>query len=303
MILARRVLVAGLALWFEGAAIADEPQAQEATAQPDDATTPPGSPITTVPAPPPTPAPLLPPRGGGAPGALGDPDPDAPSLHVAPDPRFGDAGQVTLNGALSASVGHLGYDSSDVSSTNVSVEPAFDYFASPNFSQGASAFFRYSDGVSSSGVNVDATTIGATGRIGGNVWLGGRVSFWPRLGVGAWRTWLHYAAPREGFTVGIDGMTVAIGPSSRLKEDAVFIELQAPFLFHLAPHFFVGIGPDAYVDVLHSVDSAHNLRRFVGASSTVGGGSDGDLTIDRPATDTPPASARRPFGIRHARSR
>jgi hypothetical protein len=48
-------------------------------------------------------------------------------------------------------------------------------------------------------------------------------------------------------------------------------ELQAPFLFHVAPHFFVGIGPDAYVDVLHSVDNAHNLRRFVGVSSTVGG--------------------------------
>ena len=36
-------------------------------------------------------------------------------------------------------------------------------------------------------------------------------------------------------------------------------------------HFFVGLGPDAYADVLHSVGSAHNLRRFVGASSTVGG--------------------------------
>jgi hypothetical protein len=274
MILGRRVLVAGLALWLEGAAIADEPQPEENTAAPDDATAPPpppGSAITTVPAPPPTPAPLLPPRGGGVPGAPAGADPDPPILSVAPDPRFGDAGQVTLNGALSASVGHLGYDSSDVSSTNLSVEPAFDYFVSPNFSQGASAFFRYTDAVWGSGVKVDATTVGAIGRIGGNVWLGGRVSFWPRLGVGAWRTWLHYAAPRDSFTVGIDGMTVASGSSSRLKEDAVFVELQAPFLFHVAPHFFVGLGPDVYADVLHSVDSTHNLRRFVGASSTVGG--------------------------------
>src|SRR5204863_8841802 len=128
--------------------------------------------------------PLLPPRGGGVPGAPAGADPDPQILSEARDPRFGDAGQVTLNGALSASVGHLGYDSSDVSSTNVSVEPAFDYFVSPNFSEGGSAFFRYTNATSSGGVDYEATMVGATGRIGGNLWLGARVSFWPRLGVG-----------------------------------------------------------------------------------------------------------------------
>jgi hypothetical protein len=44
-----------------------------------------------------------------------------------------------------------------------------------------------------------------------------------------------------------------------------------PFLFHLAQHFFVGIGPNAYVDVLHTVESRSNRRRFVGVLSTVGG--------------------------------
>lgn len=268
----RMILVAGLALGLEGAAAADEAQADEATAEPDATASPaaPGSAITTAPVPPVAPAPLLPPRGDGTAGAPGVADPDAKMLRAA-DPRFGDGGQVALTGALSASIGHLGYDSSDASSTNVSVEPAFDYFAAQNTSQGATAFFRYTESVSGNGVNVDATTVGVTGRLGQNVWLGGRVSFWPKLAVGVWHSWIHYSAPRDGFTVSIDGKTVPIGPSSRFKEDALFIELQAPFLFHVARHFFVGIGPDAYVDVLHSVDSAQNRRRFVGASSTVGG--------------------------------
>ena len=124
-----------------------------------------------------------PPRGGNTAGTPGGADPDGKILRVA-DPRFGDVGQVALNGALSGSIGHLGYDSSDASSTNVSVEPAFDYFAAQNTSQGATAFFRYANSVSGNGVNVDATTVGVTGRLGQNVWLGGRVSFWPKLAVG-----------------------------------------------------------------------------------------------------------------------
>jgi len=272
----RAIFVAGLAAWFaagfEGPAAADEPEAEGTTAA--DATpapAAPGSAITAAPAPPPTPVPLIPPRGAGPVQQQGDADPDVPIAHPAADPRFGDAGQVVLNGALSASIGHLGYDSSDASSTNVSVEPAFDYFASPNFSQGASAFFRYGESVATSGASAEISTVGATGRIGPNIWLGERVSFWPKLAVGLWHSWLHYEAPSDGFTVSVDGKTVPIGTSSRFQEDALFIEVQAPFLFHVARHFFVGIGPDAYVDVLHAVDSSHNRRRFVGASSTVGG--------------------------------
>jgi hypothetical protein len=36
-------------------------------------------------------------------------------------------------------------------------------------------------------------------------------------------------------------------------------------------HFFLGFGPDGYIDVAHSVGSASNRRRFIGASSTIGG--------------------------------
>jgi len=263
------ILAAGLAVLFEGVAVAEEPDAEEpptesaagATAvAPDPA-------ITTAPAPPPTPAPLLPAR--AAPAASGD-GAEAETKILRPDPRFGDAGEVTLNGALSASFGHLGYDTTNTSSTNVNVEPAFDYFSAQSVSEGASVFFRYSEG-QSGGLKVDSKTIGATVRVGNNFWLGGRFSFWPKLALGFWRSWLHYAAPAPGFGITIDGISMPIGPDSRFKENAIFIEVQAPFLFHVARHFYLGFGPNGYVDVLHSVGDSKNLRRFFGASSTVGG--------------------------------
>ena len=51
------------------------------------------------------------------------------SIRDVREPRFGDAGQVTLNGTLDASFGRLGYDSSNSSTTSFAVQPAFDYFA------------------------------------------------------------------------------------------------------------------------------------------------------------------------------
>jgi hypothetical protein len=264
------ILVAALALAFESSAAADDPSGDDPTANAD-ATAGPGTAITTVPAPPPAPAPLLPPRGDGPAGAPGGVEPDAPIPRVVADPRFGDAGQLTLNGALSASLGHLGYETGTASSTNVTVEPAFDYFASRDFSQGASVLFRYGESSSGNGFSADSTTLGLTVRVGRNLRLGGRVSFWPTLAFGVWRTWLHYSAPSSGFGVTIDGTSLPIGPSSRFTEDALFVELQAPVLLHLAAHFFVGFGPNAYMDVFHSVESTSNRRRFVGASSTIGG--------------------------------
>jgi hypothetical protein len=266
----RLFLVAGLAVWFEGVALADEPEAEDPTPESAAGATrvAPDPTIPTVPTPPPTPAPLLPAPGNAAPAVSGE-EPETKILLA--EPRFGDPGQISLSGALSASLGHGSYDSSNASSTTVSVQPAFDYFASPNFSQGASVLFRYSDGAVGNGVKANATTLGVTGRIGRNVWLGGRFSFWPRLALEAWRTWLHYSAPTAGFGVTIGGSPFPIGPSSDFTEKGLTLGIQAPFLVHLTRHLFVGFGPDVYIDVFHSVENVSNRRRFVGASSMVGG--------------------------------
>jgi hypothetical protein len=272
----RPALVLVAALCREGVAAAADPSAATAPLAEPAATD--QTPSATIPAAPVTP-PAAPPL-VVAPAAAQLPDPDpatpgtpepAPSTPPTADPRFGDAGQIALNGTLSASVGYLGYESGSSSNTNVSVEPAFDYFTVANLSQGATAFARYAQSTSPGGVEAKSTLVGVTGRIGNNFWLASAVSFWPKLAVGIWHNWLTYSAPSPGFTVTIDGVVMPIGPSSHFNENALFIEVQAPVLLHLARHFFVGFGPDAYVDVLHSVENSRNRRRFVGASSTIGG--------------------------------
>jgi hypothetical protein len=269
MICIRTRLILGVALAFlcEGVTLADEPEPEDSTTESAAGATgvAPDPTLRTVPAPAPTPAPLLP-----APNTAASSEEPETKILLA-EPRFGDPDQIALSGALSASIGHLGYDRSDSSSTAVSVEPAFDYFTSRNFSQGASFVFRYTDATSANGVDSNSTTLGVSGRIGRNVWLGGRFSFWPRLALDAWRTWLHFTAPTEGFGVTIGGTSFPLGLSSDFTEKGLTLGIHAPFLLHLARHFFVGFGPDAYIDVIHSVEGVSNRRRFVGASSTVGG--------------------------------
>ena len=254
-------------------AAAESPAPGASVVEPAQTEETPGATIPTAPATPPAPPPLVAP-----PAAVQLPDeapakPAAPASEASParDPRFGAAEQIALNGTLSASLGYLGYESGSSSNTNVSVEPAFDYFTLANLSQGATAFVRYASSTTASGVDAKSTLVGVTGRIGNNFWLASGVSFWPKLAVGIWHNWLTYSAPSTGYTVTIDGVVMPIGPNSHFSEDALFLEVQAPVLLHLARHFFVGFGPDAFVDVLHAAGSASNRRRFVGASSTIGG--------------------------------
>ncbi len=110
-----------------------------------------------------------------------------------------------------------------------------------------------------------------TVALGGNFWLGDRVSFWPEALAG------RLAEPIDA--VGSHGRVCErqrdrafpIGPDTVITEHAAFVQLYAPFLFHLARHFFVGFGPDGYVDLVHSANSIDNRRLFLGASSTIGG--------------------------------
>jgi hypothetical protein len=64
------------------------------------------------------------------------------------------------------------------------------------------------------------------------------------------------------------GVPVAVEPAT---QTVFVVELFAPFLVHLAQHFFLGFGPDFYADLHNSFDGTSNRRTFIGASSTVGG--------------------------------
>jgi len=200
--------------------------------------------------------------------------PRPPVVHapepIPPEPRFGSRHTMVFDGSLSASFGHLGYAASNSTTNTFGVEPSFDYFSSDGFSEGVSVFFKYGSGTS--GIDISSRTVsyGATGHLGPNFWLGERVSFWPRVQLGLWQSRSKYSGGFGG-EVSVDGLPHAIGPGVDLTEEGLYVELFAPFLFHLAPHFFVGFGPDAYTDLFHDAGGTTNRRRFLGASSTVGG--------------------------------
>ena len=245
------LVVASLALLFETAAEAQEPASEAPSTE---AGTPAQAAAVNAPplAPPPTLSPAAPPP---------------PAAPPAPprNPRFGDPGQVALNGALSTAFGRTTYSATSTSVSSFGVAPAFDYFSTPNVSVGVSGFLRYSDVTYAPGSASTTWTYGVSGQVGINLWLNERVSFWPKLALGGSR----------GTTTTSSTGVLSLG-NTTMK--AVFVELDAPFLFHVAEHFYVGFGPTAYADLFNSIgpqatssQPETNLRRSFGASSTIGG--------------------------------
>jgi hypothetical protein len=95
--------------------------------------------------------------------------------------------------------------------TSFSIRPGLDYFLGSAISVGGSVGLGYSGGY---------TTVGLGARAGFNVVLTDRVTFWP--------------------TVGIAG---AYTSGNNTSSSTAALEVFAPFLYHAAPHFFLGAGP------------------------------------------------------------
>ena len=238
---------ASQALPFETAAEAQDAAASAQSGTPAQAPVVSSPPAAPSPAAPPTSLPAPPPL------VVAPPSPATVVPSTAPvsepaepspprNPRFGDRGQVALDGALSVNLGHLGYSASSTSTTMFSVAPAFDYFTTPNVSVGVTAAFRYFDNTFGPGSESKTSNYAVGGQVGINQWLGERVSLWPKLGVGgllATTTTPVVVAP--GFP-GTNTTTTKF----------VFVQLDIPFLFHVAEHFFVGFGPTGYADVYSS---------------------------------------------------
>lgn len=123
---------------------------------------------------------------------------------------FGSQGQIVISSDLSGSIGYTSV-SGPGDNFFIILNPAADYFFKENLSLGGSVTlataFQNGD---------DPLHVGLGVRAGYAIPMNSNVTVWPRLGLG------------------IDHI-----------EDSTFLEisLTAPFLVHLAPHFFVGGGP------------------------------------------------------------
>ena len=114
------------------------------------------------------------------------------------------------------------------------IQPALDYFIGNGISVGGVVGFGYSSGSPAS------TTVNLGARAGFNQGLNEHVSFWP--------------------TIGIDGSaTHNTGWNSTAA-----LEVFAPFLYHVAPHFFLGAGPFLSYLVKGGPDTQYGLDFVIG---------------------------------------
>ena len=168
----------------------------------------------------------------------------APPMAPAPAPRlrFGSPGEL----AISSSVGGAnllltgtttgGVNGSPSSSGwNLTLEPSADYFVIQNLSVGAFVVFTHAEtntpsttpGETSTSTSTSTNTFGVGPRIGYNLALTDWLSLWPKLG-------LSYSDT---------------GVSGGASHDAWTLVVFAPLLYHLASHYFVGLGPYLSADL------------------------------------------------------
>ena len=191
----------------------------------------------------------------------------------APAPRyvehFGGPGTFAVSNDANVSIIGQSVSNNGGSSWTLSLAPAADYFVMQGLSLGGQISYTHSSETSGSGTmngaavpstTISTNTFGIGPRVGYNIPFNDVVSFWPKLG-------LVFSDTSVG------GQGGAPGSSGNTFDLVIF----APFLFHPAQHFFVGIGPYFQTDLTSSASAAGVSQTNVpkttsyGLQFTVGG--------------------------------
>lgn len=186
------------------------------------------------------------------------PDPNrSPALpEVAansPSGRFGGKGQLAISSDAGLSISNTSISGVDGSSTQLVLRPALDYFVIDYLSVGGFLGLEYN---SAPGGSSTAMSVGP--RIGYNIPLSERFSFWPKVGFSFASTSQKQDAIRLP-----DGSTMS---SSDRSSTSVQLNLFAPIMFHPVQHFFIGFGPAFDLDL-----SGDNKATTIAARLTLGG--------------------------------
>jgi hypothetical protein len=152
---------------------------------------------------------------------------------------FGQKGQLVISSDASLLFGYT--TAGDYGA--IRILPAADYFLMDNLSLGASATLGFAFGDST------GLTLGLAPRAGYNLKLGENVSLWPRASL--------------GFLV-IDEANLAADSVLGTQGFNFQVDLYAPFLFHVTPSFFVGIGPRVGMSIGDAFDVAFMLDTTLG---------------------------------------
>jgi hypothetical protein len=124
---------------------------------------------------------------------------------------FGAPGEIAITGDFE---GHLN------KGWELRLHPSVDYFIAPNVSIGGVVGLQYDSGTPS------RTQLDLGVRAGYNLYIAPQVSFWPMVGI----YYSHFTVSSTANTPSTSGSSTSLG-------------IFAPFLYHIAPHFFLGAGP------------------------------------------------------------
>jgi|SRR5579859_1163767 len=143
------------------------------------------------------------------------------------------------------------------SGTAFSLAPAIDFFVIDNLSLGGQLLFGLLSSSPSQGQGSTTTLFGVAPQLGYDFVLSDSVTFWPKL-----------------FFAFSGASTSNNGGSFNSGTLGVYL----PFLFHVATHFYLGVGPDLSSQVVTSQSSGNGANApnppkvtTFGAMATVGG--------------------------------
>jgi hypothetical protein len=172
-----------------------------------------------------------------------DPAAEAPSGGFAPTVGaggFGDAGQIALS--LGATADEHFFFHKSGGAWQLQLAPAADYFLFAHVSVGGVVAYEHDSGGGGTGTNGlgrDTFRIGA--RAGYSVAINDRFSVWPLAGLR-----LDYTS------------------ANHTSQTDTYLPIYVPALFHLAPHFFVGVGPDVTVHLSGGLTGGWGVDSLLG---------------------------------------
>jgi hypothetical protein len=147
---------------------------------------------------------------------------------------FGNKGQIAISSEAGATFTHTKVSGADDSTTSFVLRPGIDYFLIKQLSLGV---FLGVESLSQAGGSTTTFAVGP--RVGYSIAFSDRFSIWPRVGFSYNSTKLkidEQSAP---------GISV---PGSSTTNNALALNLFAPFLFH-TNHYFAGVGPALDTDL------------------------------------------------------
>jgi hypothetical protein len=195
-------------------------------------------------------------------------EPVQPSQNALPVRRFGDKNTVVISNEFALFANWTQYSGTSASASSFAVGPQVDWFAADQWSVGFGV--AYSDyqtvGFESDGsrVHSEASVVSMAGRLGYEFRLGSKMSLYPvaSLTVGD----VHQSERVESVQ-----STSGAQPANAYDAEQLTVALTVPLVFHVAPHFFVGIGPGVSHDLSDQVPSGDEvLKTNLRLSSLVG---------------------------------